>query len=510
MKIRASLPDETLVTLDGVSRSLPAGTIVIADKDKVIDLAGIMGGQNSAVSQTTKRIVLQTAVFDAGAVRKASRLIGHRTDAVALFEKGVDGENTINALAKAYDILKEQNGDIYLDRVIDEYPKKRQARYITFTEKHYQTLIGEPIETREAGGILEKLGFEIFEKLTSGLKVSVPSWRPDVKIPEDAIEEVARIQGYDSLKEGLPFVPLKLYAKKPMVLLKRAASRYFTSMGFQEAVNYAFLGKSQLKKISANESMHIPLQNPMNAEQSYLRTELVSGLIRNVESNLRHTESVRLFEVGHAFFPGAEGKLPQEKTLLTALIAEETITFYAVKGIISGFFTALQRPDIDFTTTGSIYGQRGTTASVMHKNTQLGDFGLLTSTAMKNKQKNLNTWWLTLDLNTISELEKNHPEYKPLDTYPAVLFDVALIVDQALPWKNIEELVRAGGEGLVGTIELFDTYIGEQIPPGKKSLAFHLNYQSLERTLTKTEIDPIHEKIIHELTTTLHAQVREK
>lgn len=509
--LRTSRAGETVRTLDGVERTLPEGILLAQDAQQNIDLCGIMGGESAKIKPTTNRIVLQCAVFEALHIRKSSRLLNHRTDAVGVYEKGVDQERVMEVLAKAFALLQEQQENIVLDRIIDIQNKKEKRLPIIFAYKQYQRLIGQEITEKEATEKLTRLGCVVVDVLKAGLKIIPPSFRLDLKLPEDIVEELARLYGYDRIPAELPEITLAQSKTHETIEWIKKIQNVLTSLGWQEIISYSFIGPENIKKLQLNKTLHIPLENPLSSEHSFLRTEMLSNLVFILEQNAPMSEDLRFFEVGKVFVAPQEKSegIPQESIRITGVMSNEEVDFFTMKGVLEHLLRVLHITGVSYESTIVPYAKRGQVVNIIFEKTSIGTLGVMDKKYFKAKNKKRNVVWFDIGLGGLMRTSRVMPMYKQIDVYPAVLFDLAILVDKNVSWQEIEATIFSQAQGLVQTVELFDVYEGEQVPAGKRSIAFHLAYQSLEKTLTQAEVEPVHKAILIALSQNHGAQVRE-
>lgn len=509
--IRMSRQGESVQTLDGMIRELPEGILIAQDGEKNIDLCGIMGGEVSKVSSETTRIVLQCAVFEPLGIRKSSRLLGHRTEAVGMYEKGVDQENVLNILGKALALLSEQQEQVVLDRIIDIQNKKEKRLPIVFAYSQYKRLIGLEISEKEAKEKCERLGFTVVDTLKAGLKILPPSFRLDIKIPEDIVEEFARLQGYERIPAELPHIQLAQPKVHETVEWSKKVQNAFLSVGFQEILSYSFIGPENFRKLDLSQEKHIPLENPLSKEHGFLRSELISNLILITEQNAPYREDLKYFEMGKVFVSPQEIQegIPQESIHIGACVSSTDADFYTIKGVLEHILRRVRVEGIQYESVSLSYGKRGETVKIILDKNEIGTMGVLEQKRFKVKNKKRQFAWFEISLGALMKTSRKMPRYKALDAYPAVLFDIAILVDKQVRWEDVKNSISMEGGDMVQSVELFDVYEGEQIPSGKRSLAFHISYQSLEKTLTQAEVEPVHKAIIAALEKTHGAQIRD-
>lgn len=517
MIVRPAEEGEKVITLDGVERTLQAGMQIIADQDKLIDLAGIMGGLNSEITAETTTIVLQAAVFEPINIRSTARVLGHRTEAVSRYEKGVDAKRTLAVLAKAFGLLKEMNATVKLEQVIDLKNKKivDQEVAINFNLNDIEKKLGIKISEKNAIKILSCLqcGVEKTKKADNYL-VKIPSWRHDLNISEDLVEEVGRIYGYDNLREELPVVKIVNWRKDRQIVLWSEILDFLRGWGFNEVYNYSFVSPEMVRKIGLNPDDHIRVVNPMSDDQGIMRQELISSLLVNVGSNRRYLDSFRIMEIGKTYFLSGKNNY-QEPWRLTGCLLGERESFYTVKGVIESLLDNLK---VNYITRDFVAKDDYLTAITMPLKSlefmaqddviaTIGEVKLEILESFDIKTGNP-VFWFDVDFNQLKNLFGAARMMKELPKFPAVELDLAVVLDDKILWANIEKLARKVGGELVQEVRLFDVYEGAQIVKGKKSVAFRIVYRAADRTLTLDEVQMIQGRIIRELKQVFAAEVR--
>jgi phenylalanyl-tRNA synthetase beta chain len=514
MTVRPAKSGEKVVTLDGKTWSLESGMLIIEDGERIIDLAGIMGGANSEISEKTATIVLQAAVFDPTTIRRTSRKLGARTDAVGRYEKTVDPNQTLAHLTYTYTLLKEMQPDVVLEQIIDTGKWQIEPVKITVSMDRVENILGIKIPVKEIISILNSLGAEVTKKGKNSLEVLAPTYRPDLKIPEDIVEEISRIYGYNKLGESVPTGDLEP-PKEPKYLSRiRAVKSYLKGKGFTEVYNYSFIGGDNIEKLGLKISDHIEVANPLASNQQYMRTELLSSLLNNVHENLKYTEALKLFELSNVYFP-KPGGATYEAPLLTAVVSGQTKDgkeFFELKGGLEQLFEEqnvkfeselLEKSGAGDCPYWDAYNTRKS-LKFTHNGRLIATISQLSNSVAKNFDIDVPVYFAVVFLDYLTNLKV----FNALPKYPSVMLDVAFIIDQNVLYKEIEKAVWQSGGDLLVRVELFDVYIGKQIGVGKKSMALHLDYRANDRTLSLVEAQQFHNQIIKSLEKKFNAQVR--
>ncbi|MFA6573063.1 MAG: phenylalanine--tRNA ligase subunit beta [Patescibacteria group bacterium] len=514
MTVRPAKNGEKVTTLDGKNWNLESGMLIIEDAERIIDLAGIMGGANSEIGDKTTTIVLQAATFDPITIRRTSRKLGHRTDAVGRYEKTVDPNQTLANLTYTYFLLKEMLPDAILEQIVDIGKWQIEPAKITVSTDRIENILGIKIPVKEIISILNSLGAEVSKRGKNSLEVLVPTYRPDLKIPEDIIEEVSRIYGYNKLGESVPNGNLEPPVEPKYLSRTRQIKTYFKGRGFTEAYNYSFTSGENIKKLGLKTADHVEIANPLASNQQYMRSELLSGLLNNIHENLKQTENLKLFELSNVYSLKAGGKT-HEAPLLSAVItggSEDGREFFELKGVLEQLFEEqnvqyesdlLEKAGASDCPYWDAYSTRKS-LKFTHNGKVLATLSQLSSAVAKNFDLDRPIYFLVVFLDYLTNLKI----FNVLPKYPSVMLDVAFVIDQTVLYKEIEQVVWQSGGALLTRVELFDVYIGKQIGEGKKSMALHLDYRANDRTLSLVEAQKFHNQIIKSLEQKFNAQIR--
>ncbi len=477
--VRRAKKGEKIISLDDEKYDLNENILVIADEKDPVCVAGIKGGIGPGIDGQTKRIILEAANFNPLIIRQASKQLNLRTDASWRFENGLDPNLTQEAIDMCAYLIQEIAGGQIFKGSVDIYPKKTQAKKINFDTGQARKLLGVNIPDKQMIDILKRLGFEVKKLLVrsatpnkvrsrtpnSGLRVIVPTRRLDISIPEDLIEEVGRVYGFEKIPSQFPAATLIPALRRDDLIYQNKVKDILTNLGFTEVYNYSLLNKK--------ESSSIELANPVSQEQKYLRTSLIPLLIKNVEDNRKYFERVRLFEIGKVF-KLAQKQVKEEKRLAGIIYPDD---FYRLKGMIDTLLNRIGISDI-------WYGDLDDKAEIKVGNDLIGWLDKKT---------------FEIDFAKLVELATEERIYTAPSKYPAMVRDVSLLVEQGTKVVEVLNLINRVGNKLVRDVDLFDIYQGENIPENKKNLAFHIIFQSAERTLTDKEVNQLQNKIIKAL-----------
>jgi len=514
MTVRSAEKGERVKTLDGKTWNLESGMLIIEDQNRIIDLAGIMGGANSEVSAKTTTIILQAATFDPINIRQTSRKLGHRTDAVGRYEKTVDLTQTLAHLTYAFSLLKEMIPEATLEQVIDEGVWQLKPVNITINTKQIENLLGIKIPKNEIISILESLEAKVKKSGKDTLIVQVPTFRPDLRIPEDIIEEVSRIYGYNKLGESVPTGDLEPPQAPKYLSRIRQVKHYLKGKGFTEVYNYSFTSKENIQKAGLKVTDHIEIENPLASDQQYMRTELISGLLNNTHENLKHNSCVKLFELSNVYFPKPGGKT-HEAPLLSAVVTgekEDGKEYFELKGSIIQLF---EEQNVSY--KSEILTKEGKSdcpywnaynlkksLKFTHNGKVLATLSQLSDTVSQKFDIDRPVYFFVVFLDYLASLKI----FSAIPKYPSVMLDIAFVIEQKVLFEDIEKAVWQSGKPLLTKAELFDIYVGKQIGIGKKSMALHLEYRADDKTLSIQEAQNVHNKIIKSLENKFDAQIR--
>lgn len=523
---RRAIEGEELHTLDDTSRKAKGEMLVIADSEKAAGLAGIMGGFETEITDTTNTVVLESADFYGPCIRRTARACGLSSEASGRFERGVDSETTIKALDRAAQLLQEMGACTVCEGIVDVYPNPKQANYVTFTPEQINNHLGTNIAKDVMLNIITSVGFDVTKDENDEITVKVPSWRNDVTCMADISEEIARLHGFDKIKSTLPNgVSMQgTQSAKQTFIDKVKAS--LSSQGLYETISFALTNEETFNKLNIPQDSPlrkaVPIMNPLSDEYPLVRTTLLSSIFDNLARNLaRKNDDVALFEVGSVFFPKAlpVTELPDEVVKIAGAItgrrnaqgwnqANDMVDFYDAKGIIEELLANLRvtRYTVE---AGTHYAMHpGKTALFKKGRDVIATVGEVHPAVLSAYGITKPVYIFELDATTVMKYMAKDLKYKALPKYPATSRDLAMLVDVDVNAADIEKaMTKAAGQNLT-QITLFDVYTGKQVEEGKKSLAFSLTFQSNDKTLTDAEIDPAIEKIVAKLQKDFNANLR--
>ena len=521
--VRTAKAGEKIVSLDKERRSLTVDDLVIADEEKVIALAGIMGNQNSEITHETKEIIIESANFNPVAVRKTSGRLGLRTEASMRFEKSLDPEMTDLALKRAVSlILAICPESRVVTPVAEEKNLEKKAEALLLPWTLIDERIGQKIDRSLVKKILTGLGFGI-KLMKTGLKVMVPSWRAtkDISIKEDLIEEITRIYGYDNLEPVMPAVKIESLELNKLRDLERKVKNFLCyAGGANEVYNYAFVDRGLLEKMNQPID-HIQIANPWSEQVDLLRKNLTVNLTQNIVDNYHNFLDVNIFEVGRVFVPNEKGLLARPGTqnylpkqimsvgsAMSGALSEKL--FFTAKGIITDLGNDLN-VEFEFITENTVPGfaHPKQCLSIMVDNEKLGYLTSLHPEVAINlslEKMAVVLWEINLEL--LLEHSGMTKKHQTVIKYPAIELDLSLLLDAKVLWKDVEALILATAPKIIRRVELLDVFKGDKIEVGKKSLTCRVVYQVKDRTLSLEEAQNCQKSVLEQLTKAVGAKLR--
>ncbi|MDU3802755.1 phenylalanine--tRNA ligase subunit beta [Paraclostridium bifermentans] len=512
MIVKLAHEGEKFTTLDGVERTLTSDMLVIGNQDKTLDLAGIMGGENSEVKDNTTSIFLEGASFAKENIRATSKKLGLRTEASSRFEKGIDVNLTEAAVNRACQLIEELGCGTVLNGMLDYYPKKEEVQKITANPERINKLLGVNVPMDQFINILERLEFKCNLISSDKLELEVPSFRLDICEDADILEEVARIYGYENIPsatlEGNATAGVKTNKQKFMDNVKSNS----IAVGLNEILTYSFVSPRGVDKLNLAEDDErrefVKIINPLGEETSVMRTTLIPNMLDVISTNLSHkVEEVYAFECGNTFRP-QEG-LPVETKKLSIGMYGKEVDFFSIKGAVETILTNVGFDGYEVEPeTKNLTFHPGRCAKLVYNNICIGTFGELHPDVLENYDLNQRVYVAEIDIDLVFENLNNSKVYNPLPKYPATTRDIALLVKDEVFVKQIEDIIKANGSDILESYQLFDVYKGAQIEEGHKSIAYSITYRSKDKTLTDEDVAKVHDKIVSELSEKLNANLR--
>ena len=527
--VRRARPGERITTLDGIERDLDPEMLLITDGGGPVAIAGVMGGLESEVTEHTTDVLLESANFDFINNRRTSQMLKLSSEAATRFGRRVDPELTVKALARAGQLMAELAGGTVEPVYGDLYPGRSKPRTISLDPAYVGWILGIEIPVAEMVRILESLEFQVTSPGDMGveLKVTVPSYRLDVDIPADLVEEIGRVWGYDRLPATLIADELPPQRGNPALEGEERVRDVLVGCGLQEVITYSLGNLEAFARLypggkRLNPDEYVRIANPLSSEREFMRQTLMSNLLDTLRDNLRYAERVAIFEIGRVYLPRPDEPLPAEpRRLAIAMTGPRTdrswlggdggeLDFYDLKGVVETLLAHLGlKGNSVFTPVEHPTFKPGRTAVLTVNGVKVGVMGevhpLVCDTfGMEGRRVCL----LEFDLEAL--LGQGGPTrfMQPISRFPAVIQDLAVVVDEDVPARRVEEVITEAGGSLLRGALLFDLYRGAQIPAGKKNLAYSLTYQADDHTLTDQEVARVQARIVRRLEQELGAHPR--
>lgn len=507
--VRRAEPGEPITLIDGSIRELSREDLVIADAHKPVAIAGIMGGLDSEVGGRTSVILLESARFSPADVRRTSRRLGVSSDSCYRFERGVDPLGMDWASRRAVRMMAELAGGQPAPGVIDVNFEKREPRKVTLRLERLQTLLGVKIELTDALRLLEALGFAVAEKRSRAATFVVPSFRADVNREADLVEEVARIYGYDHIPTST-HLGLNLPEENRADLVEGRVRSLLLASGFSEVITFSLVDEKSAGLVSCwSGAPAIALANPISEDNKFLRKSLLPSLLKVLKTNQdRGISDLSVFEIGKGYLARAGARQPEERRLL-GLLSEGADAFRRVKGTVEELLTGLGLEELsDFQPGDQPFLAPDSQAVVEVEDEPLGWLGLASREICAQIELRSSPVVAEFNLELLLEKAKLERSYQPIPRYPGSARDIALVVDEKVLYRDIVKLIEGLQIPELEKVEFFDVYRGEQIPPGKKSLAFRLTFRSPTGTLIGKQVDEFHQSIVSLLENRLGARLR--
>jgi phenylalanyl-tRNA synthetase beta chain len=527
--VRRARPGERLRTLDGQDRALEPDMLMICDPERAVAIGGVMGGGNTEVTAATTTVLLESAYFNPGSVRRTARALGLSTDAAYRFERGADIEGLREALDRAAQLMADLGGGTVAKGVVDVYPGPKPRPRIALRRSRIERLIGACPPPEEVVKILQGLGFAVDDSGVA-LQVVVPSFRRDIAQEDDLVEEIIRVWGYDKIPSTLSRGSQLQPVTRPADLtLSGKVTAALTAAGLSQAVTYAFVDPGRLAAMgwSAPEAL-IALQNPISVERSVLRPSLAPGLLEVVALNgSRQVPDVRVFEIGQTFAPhrDEDGDRPAHEELWVAVVmtgqraarawhaGRERVDVYDAKGaaeLVLGAAAGVGEAGVTPYAPGQgpRYLEEGRAAALTAGGREIGWFGEVALHVREAFDLPAPLFLAEVSLTALLALPRREFHYESLPRFPAVQRDLAVVVPAEVTAGQVESAIRAMKLPLLSRITLFDVYEGGQIGAGKRSLAWSLTFQAADRTLTDKEVNELHARIVAEVGRRFAAEIR--
>ena len=520
--IRRAKKGEPFASLDGTELKLEPDALVIADGNRPVALAGIMGGTNSQVSEATSHVVLESACFDPATVRKSSKKYGLRSDSSYRFERGVDWNGVVSAQARAALLIKElASGEICSGR-IDIYPEEGKPIVVPLRVSRVNQLLGGSFTVEQIQNLLSRLGMEIAEP-SETIQVKIPSFRPDLLREVDLIEEIARIDGFDKVGTVFPVAgvrPVKIAVRQTII---KKVREVLSCTGFSETIHYSFIENAYAEEFkmafTLEQDQLIVLKNPLSSENDTMRTSLIPGLLKTAVLNLsKGQKPLKLFEVGSVYFSNSNEKRTEKAVLSAILLGPYELTpwkprgkeydFYDLKGTLETLAEHLHLK-LETSPGGKSFLMPGKSVRVHVNDIELGYLAQIDPDQKLVHEIGQNVYALELDLGALENAISFSLQFQEIAKFPETYRDISILVDRQVTSEQVAGLILKTGSPLIQKVKLYDHFEGKKIQADKKSLTFALSFQSVERTLSDEEVTPLFERIIKALESELGASLRE-
>ncbi|MBD3414040.1 MAG: phenylalanine--tRNA ligase subunit beta [Candidatus Aminicenantes bacterium] len=514
--VRKAMKGEELKVLGGESIQLSNDMLVIADEKKPLALAGVVGGEETAVTDESKDIFIESACFDPVSIRKTWKEAGIQTDASYRFERGTDISFPPEAARMVASLLTKEGGKA-LKGLVDIYPKPRKVRTVVLRHHRVSQLLGIEIEEEFIADLLKRMGFQVENQNEGIWRVQVPHFRVDLEREADLIEEIARFYGYDKIPSHLPvFQGINLEVNKRKNIEDRIRELLFHE-GFDEVVNYSFMDTNK-EKLFKTSSEAIEIRNPVSSKASLLRTTLLEGLLGNIVWNInRGAEGIHAFEIGNIFYQN-EGKCFERYSLGMVTMGQldpvfwqkepEKSDFFHLKGTCEELLRHLKFDEFSFTKEENSFFEGNYSLSLSFKGEKIGILGQMKQSIVDAYSIEESVWAAEINLGSLLEKQPKPFEYIPVSRYPGIVRDVSFISDRDISYQEIKDCIEKLNIPYLEDYVLYDRFTGKEIPGEKISLSFRFVFRHPEKTLLAEEADSFQDKIIQALNTEFGLKLR--
>lgn len=507
---------EVLKTLDGTDRELTTDMLVIADEQRAVGVAGVMGGYDSEVTNTTTDVLLEAAVFNGASIRRTARALGMRSEASGRFERGVNPEYSIMAINRAAQLLQQLCPDAKIAKgIVDVYPNPAAPTTVTTTADAINAYLGTDIDEQRMVDILTILSFDV----TCGngsMVIGVPSWRGDVTVMPDIAEEVARIYGYDNIKVTTPWAALNSGVLSERKQMTKTIAHTLANNGLSEMITFSFMHKDSLAKLMIPEGdaryKAVQILNPISEEYPVMRTTLVPSILdAAVRNRAQKNHDIWAFETAAVYEEAADkDSLPTERYMAAGFmtgradeaqwsVAARQTDFYDVKGVVEAVLAALRVENYTLTTTDEPYYHPGVSAAYEVDGVTIATLGELHPQVAKNYDLEGKCYLFEINISALLETVRSQLQYTPISKFPGITRDLAIVAPKSVSAETIQQIILANGGDKLESAYVFDVYEGEHIAEGFRSLAYTIGFRSTEGTLTDADVDEPIQAIINAL-----------
>lgn len=500
--VRRAKDGEKFMTLDGQERTLDSDMLMICDGEKAVGLAGIMGGENSKITDDVKTMLFEAATFDGTNIRKATKRLGLRTDASGKFEKGLDPENALAAMNRACQLIEELGAGEIVGGVVDVYPNKKERVRVPFEPERINALLGTNVSVEEMLGYFKMLELDYDE---AKQELIIPTFRQDLLRTADIAEEVARFFGYANIPTTLPHGASTMGKISFKQRVEDVAGEIAQFCGFSQAMTYSFESPKVFDKLKlaadAEERKTVVISNPLGEDFSIMRTLPLNGMLNSLATNYnRRNKDVKLYELAKVYVPVEGEDLPDERVQFTLGFYGDG-DFFTMKGVVEKFLEKIgmsARPEYD-PEAGKTFLHPGRQAEILYKDTVIGYLGEVHPDVADTYGLGERTYIAVLDLPEILPFASFDRKYEGIAKFPAVTRDISMVMPKTVLVGEVEKIIEKRGGKLLEKYNLFDIYEGAQIKEGFKSVAYTISFRAKDRTLEDKDIQPIMEKILGDL-----------
>lgn len=500
--VRRAKDGEKFMTLDGQERTLDSDMLMICDGEKAVGLAGIMGGENSKITDDVKTMLFEAATFDGTNIRKATKRLGLRTDASGKFEKGLDPENALAAMNRACQLIEELGAGEIVGGVVDVYPNKKERVRVPFEPERINALLGTNVSVEEMLGYFKMLELDYDE---AKQELIIPTFRQDLLRTADIAEEVARFFGYANIPTTLPHGASTMGKISFKQRVEDVAGEIAQFCGFSQAMTYSFESPKVFDKLKlaadAEERKTVVISNPLGEDFSIMRTLPLNGMLNSLATNYnRRNKDVKLYELAKVYVPVEGEDLPDERVQFTLGFYGDG-DFFTMKGVVEEFLEKIgmsARPEYD-PEAGKTFLHPGRQAEILYKDTVIGYLGEVHPDVADTYGLGERTYIAVLDLPEILPFVSFDRKYEGIAKFPAVTRDISMVMPKTVLVGEVEKIIEKRGGKLLEKYNLFDIYEGAQIKEGFKSVAYTISFRAKDRTLEDKDIQPIMEKILGDL-----------
>ncbi len=517
--VKTANENEKFITLDSKERILKSIDLMICDAERPVAIAGVMGGENSEVTNETKNILIESAYFNPSSIRKTAKRLALSTDASYRFERGTDINITIWAARRAAQLIQETAGGEIAASEIDAYPNKISEKKTFVRFNRITKILGYEIDKKLVENILSNLGFEILSKDNEMLELKIPSYRNDVEREIDIIEEIARIYGYNNIPE-VNKISITLEEKVDNSFFVDKVRNTLNALGFYEIITNSMLPEQIAKQFGKP----ISVMNPQSSEMSHIRPSLIPVILQSISNNLKVNErDLMFFEIGKIFNLKNEkinsfDDFDETEFLIAAITGKQSRTvwyekereydFYDISGLVKTFLSKLF-PNSEFNfSVNTNDGSYEYSVKIIHKQEEIGIIGKIKNNFLTQFDINQNVFAVEINLDKIKRIQSSHKGFEELLKFPKVYRDFAFVLDEKIEADLVIKLIKQFGSKLLHNVNLFDIFQSESLGKGKKSLAFQLEYYDKTRTLTEEEVEKDFRNLIKVIETKFDAQLR--